>query len=296
MKRWHVLCVSTLVLFGAWAVTPKAKAIGDFSGFQQQALSTLGILPVLIFLLLSRRSRGGAAPLRGSILAFVSGVLTASGNIAYYQAVKGDNPATTIAPLTALYPLVTVILAMILLREKPNLIQIFGILLALAALYVLNPLGEKASLGSVKILVILPIALWGVAGIVQKLATRCVSAERATLWFLAAFLPMAAGILIHDGGVDGMLTAEGWGLMALLGLLFAVGNLTLLMAYATGGKASVVAPISGLYSVVSIPLAMILFKEQVGREQAIGIGLCLAAVVALSIEREAEPPALPSER
>lgn len=295
MPRWLILCILTVVFFGGWTVTPKAPEVSSFSSFQQQALSTLGILPVLAFLALSRKARGGTAPTRGSALAFFSGLLTASGNIAYYQALKDDNPTTTVVPLTMLYPVVTVVLAMIFLREKPNVIQIVGIGLALAAIYVLNPLGSEAKLASFRALLILPIAFWGAAGIFQKLATRHVSGERATLWFLLAFVPLAAGILIHDRGVQGSLSAQGWFLMALVGLLFGVGNLTLLSAFAAGGKASVVAPISGLYSIVSVPLAMLLFHEQVTRTGWIGVGLSLMAVIALSIERQAEagPAAAP---
>jgi transporter family protein len=290
MRPWVLFCILTLLLFGGWTVTPKAGPIADLTGYQQQALSSVGLLPVLAALALSRRIRGGAAPVRGSAWAFLAGLLTASGNIAYYEALKGDNPATSVVPLTALYPLVTVVLATVFLREKPNAIQAAGIALALAALYVLNPLGKDAALASVRVLVLLPIAFWGLAGILQKLATRCVSGEKATLWFLAAFFPVAAVILLRDGGLQRTLSGAGWALTGLLGLLFGLGNLTLLLAYGSGGKASVVAPISGLYSVVSIPLAMLCFKETIQREQALGIGLSLVAVVALSIEKASEAP------
>jgi hypothetical protein len=37
-----------------------------------------------------------------------------------------------------------------------------------------------------------PIGLWGVAGLGMKVATDDVSAELATFWFLAAFIPLAA--------------------------------------------------------------------------------------------------------
>jgi drug/metabolite transporter (DMT)-like permease len=73
-------------------------------------------------------------------------------------------------------------------------------------------------------------------------------------------------------------------LLSLLGLLFGLGNLTLIAAYSTGGKASVVTPLASLYSLVTIPLAMILFGERFGGRETVGILLALAAVVALSWE------------
>ena len=42
---------------------------------------------------------------------------------------------------------------------------------------------------------------------------------------------------------------------------------------------------TGLYPVVAIPLAVVLFQEQVGACQWAGIALALASVVALSFER-----------
>ena len=47
-----------------------------------------------------------------------------------------------------------------------------------------------------------------------------------------------------------------------------------------------VTPLAGLYSIVTIPLAILLLKEKIGNQDAIGIALALAAVVALSREKK----------
>jgi drug/metabolite transporter (DMT)-like permease len=134
-----------------------------------------------------------------------------------------------------------------------------------------------------------------VAALLSKLATRDVSAERGTFWFLFAFVPLAAVILGWDlargGGPSGWAPAAAdWPVLAAIGATYGVGNLTLLAAYRGGGKASIVTPLCALYPVVTIPLAVGLFRERVGPWEAVGIGLALASAVALSAER-AGPPA-----
>jgi hypothetical protein len=66
----------------------------------------------------------------------------------------------------------------------------------------------------------------------------------------------------------------------------ALGNFTILRAFATGGKAAIIAPLAGLYPVVSIPIAIAYFGERPGAMQAWGIVLALVAVVLLAIESE----------
>jgi drug/metabolite transporter (DMT)-like permease len=68
-----------------------------------------------------------------------------------------------------------------------------------------------------------------------------------------------------------------------------LGNLSLLAAFRSGGKASIVTPLSGLYPVVTIPLAIILFQESVGLREWAGIALALVAGVALSLEPKKVP-------
>jgi drug/metabolite transporter (DMT)-like permease len=75
-----------------------------------------------------------------------------------------------------------------------------------------------------------------------------------------------------------------------LGLCFGLGNLTLIHAYGAGGRASVVTPMASLYSVVTIPLAVLFLQERVTPREGLGIALALGAVVALSWEVSTAKP------
>ena len=51
------------------------------------------------------------------------------------------------------------------------------------------------------------------------------------------------------------------------------------------GKAAIVTPLCSLYSIVTIPLAVLFLKETIGGREALGIGLALISVVALGWEK-----------
>ena len=72
-----------------------------------------------------------------------------------------------------------------------------------------------------------------------------------------------------------------------LGLFFSLGNFTLLMAFASSGKASIIAPLAGLYPLVSVPVAIVFLGEKIGLRETAGIALALVSVAALSFEKPA---------
>jgi drug/metabolite transporter (DMT)-like permease len=74
-----------------------------------------------------------------------------------------------------------------------------------------------------------------------------------------------------------------WLISLAIGFTMALGNFTLLMAFASGGKASIIVPIAGLYPLVSIPIAILAFRERPSGRESMGIILALAAVLLLSL-------------
>ena len=136
--------------------------------------------------------------------------------------------------------------------------------------------------------IVLPLAaviLWGVTALMQKASTNHISARTSALWFLVAFLPTAGMILLYDpysGDVD----AAAWAWAIAMGFALALGNFTILLAFATGGKASIITPLAGLYPLVSIPIALLRFHETLRPRETLGIVLALAAVVLLSFQSE----------
>jgi drug/metabolite transporter (DMT)-like permease len=206
------------------------------------------------------------------------------GNVAYYQALAMGGKAAAVTPLTALYPVVTIGLALVLLHEKLNWVQGGGIGLSLTAIYFFNVAAGTTWFTSWAGIALIPIALWGGAAFLQKLATETSSAERVTLGFLVGDLPLSL-VAPWFVKMSWDFSLGIWGSAVLLGLLFGLGNLTLISAYGTGGKASVVTPMASLYSVVTIPLSVLLLGERVAGRELAGIILALVGVACLVYER-----------
>jgi uncharacterized membrane protein len=292
IPAWLLWSLLAVVCWGLWAVI--SKLIGNaLTAAQSQALSTLGLLPVMLALTRSKNLSTTGNQRRGRLIAFAAGVLVCGGNVAYYHALNLGGKASTVVPLTALYPLVTVMLALILLRERLNRIQLIGIALSLLAIWLFNVAGLEGMLSGWLAYALLPIVLWGTAGLLQKVSTHHISGELSTLWFLGAFVPVAF-VLLWLEPLPQAPQARVWLLAGALGLLFGLGNFAILVAFAGHGKASIIAPLAGLYPVVSVPVAILFLGEKVGGREWLGIMVALASVVALSCEDRASASAVPS--
>jgi drug/metabolite transporter (DMT)-like permease len=292
VPKWFLYSLLTMAAWGVWSLL--AIPLNHLSAAQSQAFSTAGILPLMAAVWLSPRTRHGLHKRRGSLYSLAAGGLVGLGNLAYYQILSMGTQAAVAVALTALYPLGTIALGFLFLRERPNPIQLLGIVAALAAIALINLGGSGQAQASWMMYAMAPILLWGSAGALMKIATAYVSAELAVFWFLAAFIPL--GVLL--AAIEPMtwsLSARDWLLVSLLGFTYALGNLTLLAAYRADGKASVVTPMAGLYPVVAIPLAIVCFNERVGPWQWAGIGLALLAVLGLVYERKPPAPVTDSQ-
>jgi transporter family protein len=110
----------------------------DIDAYRSQILFTLGLIPLVVFVLGSRRTKPVPQQKRGVFYAFVTGILGGTGNIAFFEALSLGGKAAIVVPMTAMSPLVTVVLARVFLRERLSRTQVFGLVLALAAIYLLS--------------------------------------------------------------------------------------------------------------------------------------------------------------
>jgi bacterial/archaeal transporter family protein len=130
---WYaLLCV---LGWGLWGFLSKIGSEAA-SPLQMQILFTLGMLPVAIGMLLQMRGKldrnGG-----GITYGLLSGVATGLGTLGYFAALR-EQSASVVTPLTGVFPVLTVALAFVVLRERLNKVQMFGMLLALASIVILS--------------------------------------------------------------------------------------------------------------------------------------------------------------
>jgi drug/metabolite transporter (DMT)-like permease len=253
-----------------------------------QALSTVGILPVIVALSAMSDASPSNSRRTGILLAIGSGIVSCLGNIAYFDVFNRGGKAAAAIPFTAMYPAVTVILAIPLLKERLNRPQAMGILLSMVAIYFFNVSAVEGMFSPWLLIAVLCVVLWGVCGLLQKASTNYISARRSAVWFLLSFLPAAAIIMVYDPLPTGI-SLRTWLLAAAVGFTLALGNLTVLLAFASGGKASIISPLAGLYPLVSIPIAIAVLGERLGWRESLGIVCALAAVALLSYQSQQQP-------
>ncbi len=138
MPRWLALSLLTILVWGAWGAISKVASEGVDAN-TNQIFFTIGLLPLVAMVWRSPRNAGGGAGRRIGIgWAFLTGILGGTGNIAFFRALVIGGKASIVSPVTALFPLVTVVLAVTLLHERIGNAQKIGLALALAAIYLLS--------------------------------------------------------------------------------------------------------------------------------------------------------------
>ena len=290
MPRWLSFSLITIALFGVWGFV-STVITKEVAPLTVQVLSTIGLLPVALVLGFSQNLRKGTNFGAGFALATLTGVLGGSGNVALYKALQIGGEGSVVVPLTGMYPLVTVILARLLLKERLNRIQTLGIGLALVAIYLFSPresLGATVTWGSAfsawMMYGLMALVLFGVACITMKFATRHISDELSTIFYTLGYVLLAI-VIIAMGSVEWNVSMKNWGLGILIGLLMNGATLTLFVAY-RWGKASIVTPLTALYPLVTVLLAGLILKEHFDVVKVVAICLALTAGLALSIETQ----------
>lgn len=135
--RWLFYSLLTILLWGGWGAISKAVA-DDINAYMNQFLFTLGLLPLMLLFFRSPRLAGGRNRKRGIFFAFLTGILGGLGNIAFYKSLSMGGRVTVVVPMGGLSPLVTVVVAFVVLRERMSAYQKVGLAIALAAIYFLS--------------------------------------------------------------------------------------------------------------------------------------------------------------
>ena len=296
MPRWLTFSLFTMVLFGLWGFVSTAIT-KDVDPLTVQLLSTIGLLPVAVLLAFSPKLRKGAGFGWGIFFSTLTGVLGGTGNIALYKALQLGGEGSVVVPLTGMYPLVTVIGARFLLKERLNRNQSLGVVLALVAIYLFSPresLGVGVSLKTAfapwMMYGLVALILFGAACVTMKYATRYISDELSTIFYTAGYILLAI-VIIFTGSVEWQVSPKNWGLGILVGLLMNAATLTLFVAY-RWGKASIVTPLTALYPLITVVLAGLFLKERFDLIKVAAICVALLAGFTLSMEgKSAQQPA-----
>ncbi len=133
MTQWLAFALTTFVLWGMWGIFSKlaTQSLNPQSVLVYQAVPFL--LVAFIPLLFGSKFQWNA---KGVVFALLAGLCLGLGDVFYFYALE-KGKVSIVFTIAALYPVVTIILAFLVLNETITLTQAAGILLGLIAMYLL---------------------------------------------------------------------------------------------------------------------------------------------------------------
>ena len=135
-EKWLVAAMLTMILWGLWGVLLKKASLG-LKWYEVYIVSNSMIILFLTIITLKYGVPSGGCP-SCIVAAVLAGVLGTLGYILMVVSLDSGGRASVVIPLTALYPLVTVITSRIVLGEEITPARALGVALALAAIILLT--------------------------------------------------------------------------------------------------------------------------------------------------------------
>lgn len=133
MQSWYIFAVFALISWGIWAFFIKlaGKHFSLSNVFLWYGVFYIIFTLSLGFLFLKNEINMAVFNIQ-VIFIVIAGLMGVLGVFFFYYSLSRGN-ASLVVPLTALYPLVTIILSLVILKEKVTFYQIVGIVFALVA-------------------------------------------------------------------------------------------------------------------------------------------------------------------
>jgi transporter family protein len=135
LPKWLLYALLCVFWWGIFGFLAKLGS-NQVAPRQMQILFTAGMLPLLAAAFLNAGRRVDTDRV-GVLYGILNGVLAGLGGLAYFAAME-KGKASLVGPVTSLFPLLTVVLAVLILRERMNRIQIAGIVLGMISIVILS--------------------------------------------------------------------------------------------------------------------------------------------------------------
>ena len=129
--KWFWYSILCIVCWGGWTLFGKLGS-AKISAPTMQFLFPFGCIPIALAMLWARRFKLEKSP-RGISYGVANGVLSGIGGLALFAAYRTEGNAAVITAATAMYPLITVVLAVTILRERLTWLHVVGLGFAAAA-------------------------------------------------------------------------------------------------------------------------------------------------------------------
>ena len=282
-RSWLTYAIITTVFWGIWGAlieVPEKAGFPATLGYIVWSLTMIPCAIISLYLVNWKIETDKRAVFLGSAI----GLLGAGGQLFLFEALR-EGPAYIIFPFISLYPTLTILLSVLLLKEKTSLFKWVGIGTALIAIYFLSyqEPGSSDSRGYLWLaLSLFVFVAWGLQAYVMRFSNETMKAESIFFYMALTGLilsPIAWWMTDFSQPVN-------WGfkgpyLAALIHVLNSIGALMLVYALRYG-KAIIVVPLTGLAPVITIILSLILYSVMPGVMLMIGLVFAVVAITILS--------------
>jgi uncharacterized membrane protein len=283
-NSWLVYAFITTIFWGVWGAFIEIPEKSGFPATLGYVVWSLSMIPCAIFALwLVNWSLDTNA--RSILLGTVVGLTGAAGQLLLFQALR-EGPAYIVFPFISLFPVCTILLAFIFLREQAKRRQWWGIGLALIAIFFLSyqPGQDGGDVRGVSWMFysILVFLMWGVQAFVMKFSNDTMKAESIFFYMMATSLLLSpVAIMMTDFSQPVNMGFKGPYLAFMIHILNSIGALTLVYALRYG-KAIVVVPMTGLSPIITVVISLILYGVIPSGNIAFGVVMATIAIYLLS--------------
>ncbi|WP_254092770.1 DMT family transporter [Dawidia soli] len=282
-QPWFRYALVTTLFWGVWGAfieIPEKAGFPATLGYVAWAISMIPCALVALYALGWKLE----TDLRSVGLGMLIGLLGAGGQLILFQALR-EGPAYIVFPFISLFPIVTILLSTLLLRERGNPRQWVGIAVALAAIFFLSysPQSTGTVAGTRWIwLALIVFLMWGVQAYAMKFSNASMQAESIFFYMtVSALVLVPVAIWMTDRTQPIYWGWKGPYLAGVVHLLNSIGALTLVYALRYG-KAIIVVPLTGLSPILTVILSLIVYTVIPGPSLMFGIVLALVAIYLLS--------------
>jgi drug/metabolite transporter (DMT)-like permease len=277
MRNWLFFALVTTLVWGIWGAFIEIPEKAGFPATLGYSVWALTMIPCSIAALRFARWHLERKP-RHVGYGLAVGLLGAGGQLLLFQALR-FGPAYLVFPIISLYPVVTVLLAYKLLKERVRRRAWAGVLLAFPAMAMLSWQPPSDTQGALRIWIPLAFVVlfaWGLQAYVMKLSTGMMNEESVFFYMMIGgllLIPIALWMTDFTRPVNWGF--RGPGLAAMIQVLNAIGALSLVYAV-RHGKAIVVVPMTALAPMLTVIISLALYRAV--PHPVVIIGMVCAAV------------------
>ena len=289
IELWLLFAIGTILCYGTAQQFSKkgVQFIGSYQTGILYAVASVSI-QTLYWLLFPDSVPND---LGGIILSIFAGFLGALGFVFYIFALKSGK-VSIVSVITAGYPAVSVVLAILLLSDVLSVGETAGILLIVSAIVLLSlptKVDRKESSDGTApkskrwlVWAILSLVFWGLWAIPSKVAMEQIGESDYILidgiTMVLTWVPL--WLIMDKGRMNRSLKKLSYSGTA--GTLASVGTVCLFLAI-SNGQVSLVTPLTSIYPLFTVLLARIVLKEKLEWLQYLAIAAGVFGVIVLSV-------------